>query len=109
MQRARCSYELLVTLSRTPPSSASGIVRSCEAFHTRKLTLARRRDGARLFRDDVLRGLGSAKRSLTRWLSGASDIGGRPDRTQGIGTRANSPALWGHLREVLYVQLGYQD
>lgn len=38
-----------------------------EAFHTRKLTLARRREGARLVRDDVLR-RGRPKKSLTRWL-----------------------------------------
>jgi putative ATP-binding cassette transporter len=38
-----------------------------EAFHTRKLTLARRREGARLVRDDVLR-RNRTKRSITRWL-----------------------------------------
>ncbi len=38
-----------------------------EAFHTRKLTLARRREGARLVRDDVLRDR-RPKRSLTKWL-----------------------------------------
>jgi putative ATP-binding cassette transporter len=38
-----------------------------EAFHTRKLTLARRREGARLVRDDVLRDR-RPKRALTRWL-----------------------------------------
>ncbi len=37
-----------------------------EAFHTRKLTLARRREGARLVRDDVLRD--GPKRALTKWL-----------------------------------------
>ena len=38
-----------------------------ERFHTRKLTLARRREGARLVRDDVLRD-GGPKRRLSQWL-----------------------------------------
>jgi len=38
-----------------------------EAFHTRKLTLARRREGARLVGDDVLRRR-RPKRSLAKWL-----------------------------------------
>jgi putative ATP-binding cassette transporter len=37
-----------------------------ERFHTRKLTLARRREGARLVRDDVLRD--GPQRRLSRWL-----------------------------------------
>lgn len=38
-----------------------------ESFHTRKLTLARRREGARLVRDDLLRD-GGPKRRLSKWL-----------------------------------------
>lgn len=37
-----------------------------ERFHTRKLTLARRREGARLVRDDVLRD--GPQRRISRWL-----------------------------------------
>src|SRR5690606_21646924 len=41
-----------------------------EAFHTRKLTLARRREGARLVRDDVLRRRApKGKRKLAKWFS----------------------------------------
>jgi putative ATP-binding cassette transporter len=59
--------DLLVTRSPNTTIVSVGHRPELEAFHTRKLTLARRRDGARLVRDDVLRGLGK-KRSLTRWL-----------------------------------------
>jgi putative ATP-binding cassette transporter len=60
--------DLLVTRSPNTTIVSVGHRPELEAFHTRKLTLARRRDGARLVRDDVLRGMGSSKRSLTRWL-----------------------------------------
>ena len=59
--------DLLVTRSPNTTIVSVGHRPELEAFHTRKLTLARRRDGARLVRDDILRGLGK-KRSLTRWL-----------------------------------------
>jgi vitamin B12/bleomycin/antimicrobial peptide transport system ATP-binding/permease protein len=59
--------DLLVTRSPNTTIVSVGHRPELEAFHTRKLTLARRRDGARLVRDDILRGLGS-RRSLTRWL-----------------------------------------
>lgn len=59
--------DLLVTRSPNTTIVSVGHRPELEAFHTRKLTLARRRDGARLIRDDILRGLGK-KGALARWL-----------------------------------------
>ena len=59
--------ELLVNRSPNTTIVSVGHRPELEAFHTRKLTLARRRGGARLIRDDNLRGSGP-RRSLTKWL-----------------------------------------
>lgn len=59
--------DLLVTRSPNTTIISVGHRKELEAFHTRKLTLARRREGARLVRDDVLRGQGK-KRGFGRWL-----------------------------------------
>ena len=58
---------LLVDRSPNTTIISVGHRKELEAFHTRKLTLARRREGARLVRDDVLRRR-RPKRSLTKWL-----------------------------------------
>jgi putative ATP-binding cassette transporter len=60
--------DLLVTRSPNTTIVSVGHRPELEAFHTRKLTLARRRDGARLVGDDLLRGQSSTRRSLSRWL-----------------------------------------
>ena len=59
--------ELLVTRAPNTTIVSVGHRAELEAFHTRKLTLARRRSGARLVRDDVLRG-SQQPRSLNGWL-----------------------------------------
>jgi len=62
--------ELMALLvERTPNTTIISVGHrpELEAFHTRKLTLARRREGARLVRDDVLRDR-RLKRKFTRWL-----------------------------------------
>jgi putative ATP-binding cassette transporter len=59
--------ELLVTRSPNTTIVSVGHRPELEAFHTRKLTLARRQSGARLVRDDVLRG-SQQPRPLTGWL-----------------------------------------
>ncbi len=59
--------DLLVTRSPHTTIISVGHRPELEAFHTRKLTLARRREGARLVRDDILRRPGRSGR-LSRWL-----------------------------------------
>jgi putative ATP-binding cassette transporter len=58
---------LLVDRSPNTTIVSVGHRQELEAFHTRKLTLARRREGARLVRDDILRSR-RPERSLTKWL-----------------------------------------
>lgn len=60
--------DLLVTRSPNTTIVSVGHRKELEAFHTRKLTLARRRDGARLVGDDMLRQRGKKKRGFGRWL-----------------------------------------
>ena len=61
--------DLLVSRSPQTTIVSVGHRKELEAFHTRKLTLARRRGGARLIRDDDLRQR-AARKPLKTWLKG---------------------------------------